>query len=162
MAEAQYAPHHTIDPETGFTESNSYPTAFDAARKQDFIRLMVTNGLGIYDVCEAMKLSHHTLFKHYHNDPAFKEALDEAKREYGDRLDAISKRNAMNPKSVIERIFQLKSLFPERYADKRDNSSVNVTISVDAESLKAIAQREKVIDIEQVSPMQQLDSNNKT
>lgn len=154
MAEAQYAPHHTIDAETGFIENKSYPTAFDAARKTQFIRCLVDNGLGIYEACEAMGLSHHTLFKHYHNDPAFKEALDEAKLEYGSRLDAISKKNAMNPRSVIERIFQLKALFPERYADKRDSGNVQVNISIDGEALKAISKRQEVIDIEPVSDLQ--------
>lgn len=156
MAKAKYAPHHSVDQKTGFIENKSYPTAFDAPRKLEFIKLMVTNGLGIYDVCDVMKLSHHTLFKHYHNDPAFKEALDEARKEYGDRLDAISKRNAMLPKSVIERIFQLKSIFPERYADRKDSGAINVSISIDGEMLKAIEQRQKTIDVEELPSGNQL------
>ena len=162
MAEAQHAPNHTIDPETGFLENKGYGYAFDAERKKQFINAFVQKGLGLYRTCEHLGISHHTIFNHLRQDNAFKEELEAARAAYAEDLDSISKENARNPKSVIERIFQLKSLFPERYADKRDNSSVNVTISVDAESLKAIAQREKVIDIEQVSPMQQLDSNNKT
>lgn len=151
MAEAQYAHHNTIDPETGFTENNSYVYAFDAPRKKQFIKCLVENGLGIYEACDAMGLSHHTLNKHYQNDPAFKHALDEAKLEYGSRLDAISKKNAMNPRSVIERIFQLKSLFPERYADKRGDANVVVNISVDSEMLKNMRMRTEAIDTEAIA-----------
>lgn len=150
----EYAPNHTIDPETGFMESNGFVHAFDGAKKQQFIKCMVENGLGLYDACDAMKISHHTLSKHYHNDPAFKEALDEAKLEYASRLDAISKKNALNPRSVIERIFQLKYLFPEKYADKRDSGNVTVNISVDPNLLKSISARQEVIDIEPVSDSQ--------
>lgn len=151
MAEASYSPNNVIDPATGFIENPAYPSAFDAARKTNFIKLMVENGLGLYETCEALGLSHHTLFKHYHNDPAFKEALDEARNEYGARLDAISKRNAMNPKSVIERIFQLKSIFPERYADQRNrDSAINVSISLDANLLNSIKKRQETIDIEAI------------
>lgn len=158
MAEAQYAPHHTIDPQTGFTENKSYPTAFDASRKTEFIRCMVENGLGLYDVCDTMNLSHHTLFKHYHNDPVFKEALDEARFQYGSRLDAISKKNAMNPKSVIERIFQLKAIFPETYADKRTESMPNITINVDSQLLSKVTQREAAIEVEIINQLDQPES----
>lgn len=147
MAEAQYSPHHTTDPETGFMESKSYVYAFDAQKKTQFIRCLVDNGLGIYEACEAMGISHHTLNKHYHNDPVFKEALDEAKLEYGSRLDALSKKNAMNPRSVIERIFQLKSIFPERYADKRDSGAVTVNIAIDEKVLESIKLRQQSIDV---------------
>lgn len=151
MAEAQYAPNHTIDPETGYIESKAYPFAFDAPRKRQFIKCLVENGLGIYEACAAMGLSHHSLFKHYHNDPQFKEDLDSARQEYGFRLDSISKRNAMNPKSVIERIFQLKSIFPERYADKRDSGgNVNIQINVDTATLENISKRQSVLEAETI------------
>lgn len=150
MAQAQYAPLHTVNPETGYIESKSYPFAFDSPRKQQFISCLVQNGLGIYEACEAMGISHHTLFKHYHNDPEFKADLDAARNEYGARLDSISKRNAMNPKSVIERIFQLKSIFPERYADQRREQSLNISITIDPQLLSKVKDRDKVIEAQAI------------
>lgn len=151
MAEAAYAPNNVINPETGFIENPAYIYAFDSNRKQQFIKCLVENGLGIYEACEALGLSHHTLFKHYHNDPKFKEALDEARNEYGARLDSLSKRNAMNPRSVIERIFQLKSIFPEKYADQRQSNQLNITINVDENLIENARKREQILEAQQVT-----------
>lgn len=150
MPNPQYAHNHTIEPETGYIENNAYPFAFNAEKKKAFIKCLVENGLGLYETCEVMGINHQTLFKHYHNDPAFKEDFDEARREYGHRLDAISKRNAMNPRSVIERIFQLKSIFPEKYGDQRSSGNITVNISVDENLLQNIKKRQEVIDIDPV------------
>lgn len=151
MAEAQYAPNHTIDPETGFLENKGYPFAFDAERKKLFIETMAENGLSVYNTCKALKLSHHTFFHHIQADPAFKDAFEQAKALYRDRLAGISMLNAMNPRSVIERIFQLKWLFPERYADQRHPGNVTVNISVDQETLEKLKKRSEVIDAEPIS-----------
>lgn len=153
MAEAQYAVNNTIDPQTGFTENLAYSYGFNAAKKQEFIDCLVENGLGLYETCHAIGIKRDTLNKHYHNDPAFKQALDEARLQYSARLEAVSMKNALNPRSVIERIFQLKSIFPEKYGDKRDNSQVNVNISIDANLLESISKRQEVIDIEPIAPL---------
>lgn len=151
MAEAQYAPNHTIDPETGFIESNGYISAFDAPRKKQFLEVFKQSGLGLYRTCNKLGLSYHTVNKHYQADPVFKEAYDQALQEYTDELEATSRENALNPRSVIERIFQLKCLKPEKYADQRQSGgSVTVNISVAPETLKIIAERSKVIDVEPV------------
>lgn len=150
MADAQYAPNHTIDPETGFLENKGYPFAFDAQRKKLFIETMVENGMSVYNTCKALKLSHHTYFNHIQNDPAFSDAFEQAKALYKDKLAGVSMQNAMNPRSVIERIFQLKWLYPERYADKRDNSQVNVNITIDSAMLESIQKRNEIIDIEPI------------
>lgn len=151
MAEAEYAPNHTIDPETGFLESNAYASAFDAARKQQFLEVFQSNGLGLYRTCSKLGISHHTINKHYHNDPVFKKAYDEALERYSDELEATSRENALNPRSVIERIFQLKALRPDKYADQRQVGNVVVNISVDENLLKSIKARSEVIDIEPVA-----------
>ncbi len=151
MAEPQYAHNHTIDPETGFLENKGYGYPFDAARKKEFIETFINKGLGLYRTCQTLGISYHTVFNHLRDDSAFKQAFDEAKLQYADELDSISKENARNPRSVIERIFQLKYLYPERYADKRDSGTVNVNISIDGETLKSIGKRSEVIDAEEVS-----------
>lgn len=150
MAEAQYAPNHTIDPETGFLESKWSIAAFDAARKQKFLEVYRNNGLGLYRTAEALGLSVHTVNKHYQIDPVFKAAYDEAKTYYADELEAVSRTNAMNPKSVIERIFQLKALLPERYADQKNSGNIQVNITVDSSLLENISKRQAVLEAEEI------------
>lgn len=150
MAEAKYAPNHTIDPETGFLENKGYPFAFDAERKKLFIETLVDNGMSIYNTCKALKLSHHTFFNHLKSDPQFKASWEEAKELYKDRLAGVSMMNAMNPKSVIERIFQLKWLYPERYADQKGQGNLTVNISVSPDLLQSISKRQETIDIEAI------------
>lgn len=160
MAEAQYSVNHQIDPETGFIENPAYSYGFNAAKKREFIDCLVENGLGIYETCHAIGIKRDTLNKHYHNDPAFKQALDEARNQYGARLEAVSKKNALNPRSVIERIFQLKSTFPEKYGDQRNaNGNLVVNISVDENLIKSIKSRQEVIDIETVSDTPQISGD---
>lgn len=154
MSHAQSIPNHTIDPATGFMESNGFLATFDAERKTTFIRQLVANGLSLYDTCDQLGLSVHTVNKHYRNDPVFKEALDEARRDYSDRLDGISKKNAMNPKSVIERIFQLKSLFPEKYADQKSSGPTQVVINFDGKFLDLARKRAEAIDAELITGSQ--------
>lgn len=151
MAEAQYSHNNIIDPKTGFLENPAYPYAFNAAKKQAFIDCLVENGLGLYEACDAMGIKRETLNKHYQNDPVFKQALDEARTQYGARLESVSKKNALRDRSVIERIFQLKSIFPEKYGDKRDAGNMSVSISIDGKAIENILKREKVIDAELVS-----------
>lgn len=161
MAEAQYAPNHTIDPETGFLENNGYGYPFNAERKKQFIEAFVENGLGLYKTCKFLGVRYETVFNHLRQDEAFKRTFEEARKLYADDLDAISKQNARNPRSVIERIFQLKSLFPERYSDQRQQANVNVNVSLDGKLLETIQKRQEVIDIEPI-PQESLDAKDRT
>lgn len=150
MVEMLYAHNGTIDPETGYLENKAYPFAFDAKKKQEFISCLVTNGLGIYEACEALGIERNTFIKHYHKDPQFQKDFDEAKMEYTARLDAVSKRNALNPKSVIERIFQLKALLPQVYNDQKNSGTINVTVSVDPNLLQNVNKRQDILEIEEL------------
>lgn len=151
MSDPRFIPNHTVDPKTGFLECNAFLTAFDGERKQIFIRRLVANGLSLYNTCDELGLSVHTVNKHYHIDPAFKEALDEARRDYADRLDGISKVNATNPKSVIERIFQLKSLFPEKYADQKSQGNPQITINIDGKLVEMAKRRQEMLEAETIT-----------
>lgn len=142
------APNHTVDPETGFIESNRYLQAFDADKKKAFLKLFYDNGLKFWRTCAELGVKGDTVHKHASIDPAFKAALDQVKREYYDELEGISRINALNPRSVIERIFQLKAAFPERYGDGKRDSSVKVELNIDGKTLEAIRKRNEVIDAE--------------
>jgi hypothetical protein len=141
-------PNRTTDPDTGFLESNAYIQAFDAERKQIFLQRMKQNSLALYRTCKELGLSHHTVNKHYREDSAFKAAYDELQREYADELEGVSRQNAMNPKSVIERIFQLKALLPSKYADQKSVGQPQITINIDEKVLAEARARQKVIDAE--------------
>jgi len=154
----QYAPNHTIDVETGFIESKGYLKAFDASRKKQFLDIFRNNGLGLYRTCKMLDLAPSTVNKHYQIDPAFKAAFDEARIEYGDELEATSRQNALNPKSVIERIFQLKSFFPEKYSDQKNQSTAQVNISIDASLLQNISKRQTVLEAEIMKADELLES----
>ncbi len=148
MPEPVYAPNHTVDQATGFLESNGWLSAFDATRKTAFLSLLRTNSLGLYKTCAQMGLSVHTVNKHYQLDPEFKKAYDELEIEYTSDLEAVSRQNAMNPKSVIERIFQLKSLLPAKYADGKRESGLVVNISIDPEVIRKAAERSQIVEAE--------------
>lgn len=151
MAEAQYAHNHVINPETGYLENPAYHNDFDSVKKEQFLKLFVENGMGLQRTCRALGMSTETVHKHYQIDKKFKEEFDKIRTIYVDELEATSRQNALNPRSVIERIFQLKALLPEKYGDKRDSSNINVSINIDQSMLEQIKRRQEVIDIEPVS-----------
>jgi len=152
MRQAEFAPNHTVDPKTGFVESKAYPYAFDAEKKALFLKMYREKGRGIYGTCELLGISRNTVIKHYQTDPVFKQAYDDLEAEYASKLEAISRQNALKSKSVIERIFQLKSLSKKGLTQgKYDENSVSaphITLNIDANLLSKIRDREKLIDAE--------------
>ena len=148
MTEAKYSHNHIINPETGFLENPAYATDFDSARKLQFLEIYKSNGLGLFRTCRQLGLSCSTVHKHYSIDPKFKEAFDEAKKEYADELQATSRINALNPRSVIERIFQLKALFPGVYGDAKNSSEVVVNLNLDLDAILSARNRTNVVDTE--------------
>jgi len=151
MAEAQYANNHVIDPETGFLENPAYAYDFNAERKVQFLKVFSNNGLGMYRTCKALGLSPATVNKHYQIDSVFKKALDTARMVYADELEAVSRENALNPRSVIERIFQLKSLLPEKYGEQRNSGSLSVVINFDGKLVELAKKRDQILDVEPIT-----------
>lgn len=139
-------PNHTIDPVTGFTESLAYASAFTGERKQAFLKRFYENGLALYDTCDELSLSHHTVNTAYKTDPVFREKFDECRARYTDSLEGTSRRNARDPKFYVERIFQLRSLKPEMYADQKSSNSPQITINVEGNILIDAKNRNEMID----------------
>lgn len=139
-------PNHSIDPNTGFLESNAYIQAFDAKKKQVFLQLFRENGLKFWRTCAELGVKGDTVHHHYNIDPAFKQALDQVKTEYFDELEGVSRTNALNPRSVIERIFQLKARFPEKYGDGKRESGMQITLNIDGKLLEMVKKRDEVIE----------------
>lgn len=154
MAEPQYAHNHVINPKTGFLENPAYVNDFDSDKKIAFFKVFYDNGLRIRRTCDELGISVDTVNRHYRLDQKFKEMYDDVKERYLDELEGVSRVNALNPRSVIERIFQLKCLLPEKYGQENKSSTVNVSISVGNDVLDAIKKRQEIIDVEQVEPNQ--------
>ena len=151
-----HIPNHTTDLETGFIESNAYIYAFDAERKEIFLKRLLANGLSLYDTCDELGLSHKTVFKHYREDDSFRKAFDQAEREYYDRLEGMSRRNALNSdRSVVERIFQLnsgsrKGLTRGKYTDEKSYGPMQVSVTIDGKSFGMIKDREEIVEADLV------------
>lgn len=154
-----HLPNHTVDLATGFIESNAYPQAFDAKKKLAFLELYKQNGLKMHRTCKDVGVKYETFAKHYRDDPVFHKAFEDAKTEYFDELEGVSRSNALNPRSVIERIFQLKSFFPEKYGDgKRDSGNIHISLSIDGKTMELSQKREEIIEAEIISQTEKIDS----
>ena len=138
--------NHTIDPESGMLESKAYAYAFDVKRKEQFLGRFYDNGLSIYDTCEELSISHHTINHHYKIDPVFRQRLDEIRERYTDKLEGVSRRNALLDKNYVERFFQLKALLPTKYADLKPTGEQQITININGDLLVDMKRRSELID----------------
>jgi len=125
----------TINPSTGFIEANGYSCPFDSDKKIAFLKLWKENSLGLYKTCRQLGMSVSTIHHHYKVDDEFRRQYDEVEKTYFDELEAVSRLNALEPKMVIERIFQLKNRFPERYGDSQKQNSNQVVINIQGDLL---------------------------
>lgn len=151
---ANSIPNHVINPSTGMLESNGYVHAFDSERKAKFLELYKSNGLRLRRACRSMGLSEDTVNKHYKIDPIFKQALDSAEREYIEELEGVSRLNALEPKAVIERIFQLKCLLPDKYGQNEKSSPSKIVINVTSDLLEKAKKMEQIVDAQVISSTQ--------
>lgn len=156
-------PNHTVNSETGYIENLAYADAFDSDKKIAFLRLYKDNGLRLRRACDSLGMSMSTIHSHYRTDKLFRENFDAIEKQYIEDLEAISRQNALNPRSVIERIFQLKCLLPAKYGQENKPITQNITITLDGNFLESMKKREKIIDLEaNVSTLEkaQLEQNN--
>jgi len=160
MANPQYSQNHIVNPETGFLENPAFVNAFDSAKKKAFLELFYKNGLRIRRTCDELGISVDTVNRHYQKDPLFKSLYDDVNARYLDELEGVSRENALNPKSVIERIFQLKCLHPEKYGQENRPQSNTIVFNIDAETLKQVQARSKAIDTEEIISTQPIEMKN--
>lgn len=143
-----HIPNLTVDPVTGFIQSTAYAHAFDGEKKKIFLRRWKENGLALYRTCRELGMSCSTIHHHRRIDPEFSHALDEVEKEYIDELEATSRINALVPKMVIERIFQLKALRPEKYGDAKCFAGPQIIINIDGNTIVQEKSRVEVLDAE--------------
>lgn len=151
MADRQSVPNHTVDPATGFIVSLGYANVFDSERKIAFLKMYRENGLRLRRACRSMGLSEDTIHRHYKLDPLFQEQFDAVEKDYIDELEGVSRDNALNPKSVIERIFQLKCLLPLKYGQENKPTTQQITINLDGKMLEGMGKREEIIEAQVIS-----------
>ena len=143
---------YVIDNETGMLENKSYPAYNFTIEKKLKVLELVAQGIGKYKICDLLNIRHETILNHLKIDNKFLELYKDAEKKYIDNLETTSRQNALNPKSVIERIFLLKNLLPFKYSDSKQ-AVQPVTINIDANLLSSISARSKVIDAELVKPV---------
>lgn len=136
-----------INPKTGFLENPAFAYDFDSDRKMQYLEL-IRKGYGKYKACDAIHVKHSTVFNHLQRDEVFRQAVVAAEKQYVDDLETVSRNNALEPKMVIERIFQLKHLLPGKYGDLQNVAPSKVTINIDGKNIELISEREKVLDAE--------------
>lgn len=142
----QSVPNHTVDPATGYLESNGYALAFDAKDKVRFLELYKQNGLKARNTCRQMGIAEDTLYRHLRTDQTFRKDFDNIREDYIEELEAVSMTNALQPKAVIERIFQLKANRPEKYGDVKSGPVAQITINIAPEMLEKAKKRAEIID----------------
>jgi hypothetical protein len=94
-----------------------------------------------------MGLSEATVSRALRIDSAFREKFDEAEADYLEELQATSRSNALNPRSVIERIFLLKCLLPDKYGQENRPNVSNIQISIGGKEVTLIDSRESTLDV---------------
>lgn len=160
MTQFQSQPNHVVNPLTGFLENPAYIYDFDSEKKLAFLSIYKQNGLKLYRTCAEVGVKADTVNKHYALDPKFKSEMDLVKREYYDELEGVSRVNCLNPRSVIERIFRLKSHFPEKYGDGKRESAVNISINLDGKMLRDVNKREQIVEAEEIKNISFLEGKN--
>lgn len=138
-------------------ESNGFPDAFDGTRKLAFIQALRSNSFKFEMTCKQFGVSPHTVYKHKRIDPEFHKAMQAAIQDYTDSLEWFSMGQAFEPKSTLERIFQLRALRPEKYAREQSNaaSTHQVILNISGFPQEKLKQRDSVID---VSTVKELDA----
>lgn len=139
-------PNHTVDPKTGYLESNGFPDAFDAPQKILFLNTYRDKGLNLFQACKDMGISRHTVRHHMRIDPSFRADVESLTEEYADSLEWVSRQQAMNPgKGFMDRCMQLRHLRPSKYAQDKIQSPQPVVIQISAPD-GFTAKRRNVID----------------
>ena len=75
----------------------------------------------------------------------FRESIDEAKRLHIEAVEQVLATQALEPKSVVDRIFFLKCWKPDRYNPVM-RTELRTEISIDVRGLDAAIERQKVMD----------------
>jgi len=146
LGEPQYSHNHVINPKTGYLENPAYAHDFDSERKEQFLRVYYKNCLRLYRTLDELGISPSTYDRHYHIDKLFKENVDKLKTRYADELEGVSRESALNPKSMIERIFQLKSLFPSKYGEAKGSGNTMVNLVFDGNMLGILKNRDRILE----------------
>ena len=147
---------HEIDKSSGFLQSSGpYLDAFDANSKHRFLEYYKANGLRLNSTCKAIKVKRDTVKKHMDIDPTFRAAVREIEDDWLEELESVSKVTALNPKSTIERIFQLKCHLPDRYGQFEKATNQPITINLNGNLLVDAKRRAEMIDAEIVREVEQ-------
>lgn len=123
-----------VDPSSGFLESTgNFANAFDSERKAQFLEVYKANGLRFKKTCKLLGISEHTINHHHAVDHVFRSAFDEVQREYAEDLQCTSMEIALTPKGFMDRIAQLRRLFPGKYAPAENTGQTKIELHIDGD-----------------------------
>lgn len=148
MGKSDY-PNHVTNKKTGFIESLAYKNAFNSEKKLAFLELL-KKGYTPVTAAQELRIHKDTFKKHFRFDHVFREAVQEAREFFGEKLETVSQINALEPKQILERMFQLKAIFPSKYGDPRWRSTGQMTINLvfPRKALDEVKKRNEVLDAE--------------
>lgn len=146
--------NHSIDSLTGFIQSQAFPSAFDAETKTSFLQYYRSNGLRLNSTCKAIGVKRDTVKKHMEIDSVFRAAVEEIHADWLEELESVSMTTALNPKSTIERIFQLKCHLPDKYGQEQKQSSQSVVINITGDLVLDAKRRNNALEAEIVSEIE--------
>lgn len=159
-----------IDERTGMIDnSENYAHSFTPERKEAFLKLYEENGLRTRRACDELGIGWSSLNSALQHDDEFKRRYDDVLRRYTEKLEHVSRTNALEPKATVERIFQLKALKPERYGGltkentaRTQNLIFNINTDKMTEALKALKEISLRASGEQVPVMDGQATDNST
>ena len=110
------------------------------SKYNEFLDILLMCGGIIKVACGEYGISRYALTKAVKENPELREAIYELKEivrlQRLDDLENISFNNALDPKMITERIFQLKAHSPEMYRDKQPTHATQVNVVVSGTPIK--------------------------
>lgn len=98
------------------------------------LKLFIETFRNVFDTYKAAQVVGMTIRQinyYLETNQAFAQSYAEAVKEYTEKLEGISRNQALEPKGTLERMFQLKSLKPLVYREKGYIQNVNVRFDAD-------------------------------
>jgi hypothetical protein len=127
-------------PKKGLSKYIPIPVVLKNKKEQSkYIKLLMKNKGKIYPAAKAYGISYQSVYNRMETDPDFRLAVREAqdliRKEYAEKLEAVSEEEALDPKNVAERKTQMKAKMPEIYNPHKNWSSQITKINFTSTSI---------------------------
>ena len=138
----------TVSPKKKGNRYLPSPPKLPEDKREEYIAILRTHKGLITPAAREFGCSRRTVYRAMEKDPHFKAAVAKVRQDADgkelDKLETVSRNEALDPKNRSERFFRMKALAPERYRERAipyQATQVNVTVSG-----VAIKDRAKIIE----------------